>query len=91
LLDDAFFNKENGVLLDVKYKDKLFEYMKFRHFLVHYDDDKLKLEKITPLVNDVKQVWNNIKSDIYNYVDKHFENENILYQNIDDKTNKTTE
>jgi hypothetical protein len=78
LLDEAFSDKETVALLDVKYKDKLVDYMKFRHFLVHYDDDNLKLEKLTPLINDVKQIWNNIKSDIYNYIDKHIENENKL-------------
>jgi hypothetical protein len=72
LLDLCFIkNKDDNILFDEKLKDILDDYLSFRHFIRNTYTFKLKWERMEDLIMNINQNWNNIKSEITNYL-RHY-------------------
>lgn len=62
---------ENGVRNEIVSEElyfKLREYATFRHFYRHAYSFQLNWEKMKPLVDDIYNVWKEIKSDLLNLI-----------------------
>jgi len=71
LLEQAFANTDNREpMLNNEYKEKLNEYMRFRHLFRHTYHYKLDIEKLKPLVDESNNIWNLFKNDINNFLKK---------------------
>ena len=65
LLDKAFENTENRTkIFREQLKEKLNEYLKFRHFVRHSYGSQLKWEDMKILFFNINIIWNDVKEDI---------------------------
>ena len=77
LFEKTFNPTENfPALFNNKYKIQLQEYMDFRHFFRHTYGYKINIKKIKPLINNVENLWENIKNDVNIFI-KSLEIKNI--------------
>ena len=50
------------------YKDKLVEYLSFRHFFRHSYGYELDWRRLKPLISDVEELWKMLEDDINKFV-----------------------
>jgi len=71
LLNKAFETTEKRIaLFDSKYKKQLNDYKSFRHVFRHKYGYEIDWEDVKPLIGGVKELWENIKYDINNFIKK---------------------
>ena len=70
LLEKAFDPLENGKqILRNDLQETMEEYLKFRHFVRHAYSYKLKWEQIEYLINNIENIWGNIKKNLNSYLE----------------------
>jgi hypothetical protein len=70
LLDKAFMSKENRKqIFNIEIKEKLEEYLKFRHFVRYAYGFQLDWERMEKLVKGVKIFWATVKENINNFIE----------------------
>jgi len=75
LLEMAFgANSKNVQILNKDLKDKMEEYLSFRHFIRHSYSSELDWKVMGPLVKEIENIWIKIKIDFGRFVEK-IENE----------------
>jgi len=57
-------NKNMPVLFQKDNKEKLEEYMRFRHFIRHSYGFNIDINRLKPLINNSIELWDNLKKDI---------------------------
>ena len=72
LLDEAFVTNEKRTLLfRDEYKEKLFEYLSFRHYFRHSYGYEIDWKRLVPLINNVEEIWKILESDISRFMGKN--------------------
>jgi len=72
LIDKAFESDSGrGVIFTDDIKEKLEEYMKFRHFARHAYGFLLKWEKIEILMNEIDSFWKTVKENINKFLENN--------------------
>ena len=72
LLDEAFVTNEKRTLLfRDEYKEKLFEYLSFRHYFRHSYGYEIDWRRLVPLINNVEAIWKILESDISIFMGKN--------------------
>jgi hypothetical protein len=72
LLDEAFVTNEKRTLLfRDEYKEKLFEYLSFRHYFRHSYGYEIDWKRLVPLINNVEEIWKILESDISRFMEKN--------------------
>ena len=66
----ATSNEYRNNILEEKMYMKLREYATFRHFYRHAYSFQLNWEKMKPLVEDLDNVWDNVKNELYVFMVK---------------------
>jgi uncharacterized protein YutE (UPF0331/DUF86 family) len=75
LLEQAFTSTDNRKpLLNNEYKEKLGEYMRFRHLFRHTYHYKLDIDKLKPLLDESNNIWNLFKKDMHTFINEHISN-----------------
>ena len=71
LLDLGFVEIEGkSKLFSEKNKDVLNDYLRFRHFIRNTYSYKIKWERMEELIVNINENWNNIKTEIINFVEQ---------------------
>jgi hypothetical protein len=74
LLDLCFIkNIDQNALFSEKLKSVLDDYLSFRHFIRNTYNFKIKWERMEHLILDIDKNWNDIKTEINNYLE-HYRN-----------------
>jgi hypothetical protein len=55
-------------LLNEEYKKQLEKYLHFRHLFRHTYEYRLDEKQIKPLLNEIEELWDKIKKDIYSFI-----------------------
>jgi hypothetical protein len=64
LLEMAFGNNSRNVrIFNDDKKEKLVDYLSYRHFIRHSYSSELKWDDMASLVNELEETWNTIKTD----------------------------
>jgi len=72
LLEMAFgTNSKNIHVLNEELKNKLDEYLSFRHFIRHSYSSELDWKVMGPLVKEVDKTWIRIKTDFDTFIEKN--------------------
>ena len=70
LLEKAFDPLENGKqILRNDLQETMEEYLKFRHFVRHAYSYKLKWEQMEYLINNIENIWENIKENFNSFLE----------------------
>lgn len=70
LQQSCFQHNKKAVLLKKETVDKLYNYLSFRHFFVHGYSFRLNPEKIKRLVDNIDEVWQEIKKELAGFLSK---------------------
>lgn len=71
LLQQSCLEVNNKIpLFNKEIVDGLYHYLSFRHFFIHGYVFKLKKEKMEPLLNDIDELWQKIKNQLSEFVNK---------------------
>ena len=69
LLNAAFNqNEKRNYILNINYKEKMDIYKSFRHKIRHIYPSEIKWEEMSPLIENIKDLWKNVKNDIVEYI-----------------------
>jgi hypothetical protein len=69
LFEMAFGNNSKNVkIFDDDKKEKLVEYLSYRHFIRHSYSSELKWNEMAPLVNELDEIWKKVKIDFSNFI-----------------------
>jgi hypothetical protein len=72
LLENTFVaNERRTIIFRNDYKEKLFEYLSFRHYFRHSYGFEIDLNRLTPLINGVKEFWKELENDINKFVENN--------------------
>ena len=70
LLEKAFIPLKNGKqILKKDLQETMEEYLKFRHFVRHAYSYKLKWEQMEYLINNIENIWDNIKENLNSFLE----------------------
>ena len=61
-------NSKNVKIFDDDKKEKLVEYLSYRHFIRHSYSSELKWNEMAQLVNELDEIWKNVKIDFSNFI-----------------------
>jgi len=68
----AFGNNSKKIkILNDDIKEKLEEYLSFRHFIRHSYSSELKWKEMAPLVEDINEIWDKIKSNFEMFLENN--------------------
>lgn len=71
LLQQSCLEVNNKIpLFNKEIVDGLYNYLSFRHFFIHGYVFKLKKEKMEPLLSDIDELWQKIKNQLAEFVNK---------------------
>ena len=72
LLEETFVTSEKKTFLfKNEYKEKLYEYLSFRHYFRHSYGYEIDSKRIIPLINGVEDMWIQLKNDINKFIRKN--------------------
>ena len=72
LLDKTFeANDKRTILFKIEYKEKLFEYLSFRHYFRHSYGYELDWKRLIPLTNEIEETWKLLEEDIISFIEKN--------------------
>jgi hypothetical protein len=72
LLEKTFVpNEKRTVLFQNEYREKLFEYLSFRHYFRHSYGYEINWRRLAPLINGVEEMWGMLKSDINEFMESN--------------------
>jgi hypothetical protein len=72
LFESAFEpNEKRTELFEKEYKDKLVEYLSFRHFFRHSYSYKIDWRRLKPLINEVEGLWKAMEKDIKTFIENN--------------------
>ena len=70
LLDKTFVaNEKRTILFRNEYKEKLFEYLSFRHYFRHSYGYEIDWKRLTPLINGIEEMWKTLEGDIKKFLE----------------------
>jgi hypothetical protein len=64
-------NSKKIKILNDDIKEKLEEYLSFRHFIRHSYSSELKWKEMAPLVEELNEIWEKIKSNFEMFLDNN--------------------
>lgn len=69
LLEMAFTDNSNNIkLFDETIKDKMEDYLSYRHFIRHSYSSELKWNEMKPLVNELEEIWEITKMNLGTFI-----------------------
>ena len=69
LLDETFIsNEKRTILFRSEYKEKLFEYLSFRHYFRHSYGYEIDWKRLAPLINGIEETWKILENDINKFL-----------------------
>jgi hypothetical protein len=72
LLEKTFIaNEGRTMLFKNEYKEKMFEYLSFRHYFRHSYGYEIDLNRLNPLINGVEEFWKKIKKEIKIFIENN--------------------
>ena len=72
LLEMAFgSNSKNVKIFSDDKKDKLEDYLSYRHFIRHSYSSELKWSEMVPLVKKLDEIWKEVKTDLKNFINSN--------------------
>jgi len=72
LFEKAFDTTEKRTaIFRREYQDRLVEYLSFRHFFRHSYGYEVDWERLKPLINGVRELWEALKKDINGFIDNN--------------------
>lgn len=70
LLKQSYITNRNNIpLFNADTADKLFNYLAFRHLFIHGYGFKLDWDKMKPLIDNVEELWREIKIQLKDFLD----------------------
>ena len=61
--------EKRGIIFRSGCKDKLVEYLSFRHFFRHSYGYEIDWKRLKPLINGVEELWKMLEEDIHSFVE----------------------
>jgi hypothetical protein len=61
-------NEKRTIIFKNEYKEKLVEYLSFRHYFRHSYGYELDWNRLKPLINDVEKLWEVLEEDINKFI-----------------------
>jgi len=72
LFEMAFGNNSKNIkILNGDKKEKLEEYLSYRHFIRHSYSSELKWNEMSSLVKELDEIWKEIRIDFKNFIDSN--------------------
>ena len=72
LFDKAFkATEKRSILFRDDYKEKLVEYLSFRHFFRHSYGFEIDWNRLRPLINEVEELWKILEKDIHKFIENN--------------------
>ena len=74
LLEMAFGTNSQNIKIfrnDINIKEKLDDYLSFRHFIRHSYSSELDWNVMEPLVNEIDTIWQMVKTDFKSFTENN--------------------
>jgi len=74
--------EKRQIIFNKNYKEKLKDFLSFRHFFRHAYSHNVKWDKLKPLFYDVNNIWKEITKDINEHIKNTFQDDDSYRLNI---------
>ena len=64
-------NEERTIIFRNEYKERLIEYLSFRHYFRHSYGYEIDWNRLKPLINDVEELWIVLKEDLTKFIENN--------------------